>query len=77
MTEAASDKETDRLVALRNYDILGSPAELAYDEIAELVAHVCQCPTAIINFLDDKSVWSKCRSGMLRISAQSSTDFSW
>src|SRR5262245_53548204 len=65
MTEAASDKETERLTALREYDILGSPAELAYDEIAELAAQVCQCPAAVINFLDDKSVWSKCRYGLM------------
>jgi adenylate cyclase len=64
MTQSASDKETERLNVLRNYDILGSPAELAYDKIAELAAQVCQCPAAIINFLDDKSVWSKCRYGL-------------
>jgi adenylate cyclase len=65
MTETASDKETERVAALRDYDIIGSPAELAYDEIAELAAQVCQCPAAVINFLDDKSVWSKCRYGLL------------
>jgi class 3 adenylate cyclase len=64
MTESASDKESERLVALGNYDILGSPAESAYDEIAEVAAQVCQCPAAIINFLDDKTVWSKCRYGL-------------
>ena len=64
MTEPASEKEAERLVALRDYDILGSPSELAYDEIAEVAAEVCQCPAAIINFLDDKSVWSKCRYGL-------------
>ena len=64
MTQSASDKEAERLAALRNYDILDSPAELAYDEIAELAAQVCQCPAGIINFLDDKSVWSKCRYGL-------------
>ena len=64
MTQSASDKETERLIALRNYDILGSPAELAYDEIAELAAQICQCPAAVINFLDDKSVWTKCRYGL-------------
>jgi class 3 adenylate cyclase len=65
MTETASDKETERLAALRDYDIIGSPAELAYDEIAELAAQVCQCPAAVINFLDDKIVWSKCRYGLM------------
>src|SRR5262245_31801945 len=65
MTETASDKETERLAALRDYDVIGSPAELAYDEIAELAAQVCQCPAAVINFLDDKIVWSKCRYGLM------------
>jgi adenylate cyclase len=64
MTEAVSDKEAERLAVLRDYDILGSAAELAYDEIAELAAQVCQCPAAVINFLDDKSVWAKCRYGL-------------
>jgi hypothetical protein len=64
MTQSASDKETERLIALRNYDILGSLAELANDEIAELAAQICQCPAAVINFLDDKSVWAKCRYGL-------------
>jgi adenylate cyclase len=64
MSESASNKEMERLAVLRDYQILGSPDELAYDEIAELAAQVCQCPAAIINFLDDKSVWSKCRYGV-------------
>ena len=64
MTESASDKEKERLAVLRDYEIVGSRDELAYDEIAELAAQVCQCPAAIINFLDDKSVWAKCRYGL-------------
>jgi hypothetical protein len=63
MNESASNKEMERLAVLRDYEILGSPDELAYDEIAELAAQVCRCPAAIINFLDDKSVWAKCRMG--------------
>jgi adenylate cyclase len=64
MTESGSNKEMERLAVLRDYEILGSRDELAYDEIAELAAQVCQCPAAVINFLDDKSVWAKCRYGL-------------
>jgi len=64
MAQSLLDKETERVAVLRDYDILGSAPESAYDEIAELAAHVCQCPAAVINFLDDKSVWWKSRYGL-------------
>jgi adenylate cyclase len=36
--------EPQRLAALRAFDILDTAPEIAYDEIAELAAHVCNCP---------------------------------
>lgn len=66
MTDLDSGKETERVAVLRGYEVLGSAPEHAYDEIAELAAQVCQCPAAIINFIDDKNVWSKCRYGVPR-----------
>jgi class 3 adenylate cyclase len=64
MTELTDEKEIERVAVLRDYGILGSAPEPAYDEIAELAAQVCGCPAAIINFIDDSSVWSKCRYGV-------------
>ena len=64
MGEPNSDRETERVAALHNYGIVGSVPERDYDEIAELAAQLCQCPAAIINFVDDKSVWSKTRYGL-------------
>jgi class 3 adenylate cyclase len=64
MTELANDKEIERVAVLRDYGILRSTPEPAYDEIAELAAQVCNCPAAIINFIDDANVWSKCRYGL-------------
>jgi adenylate cyclase len=56
--------EAERVAVLRGYAILESAPEHAYDEIAELAAQVCNCPAAVINFVDDTSVWSKCRYGL-------------
>ena len=61
MTTPASDEEAERVAVLRGYGILESAPERAYDEIAELAAHVCNCPAAVINFVDDTNIWSKCR----------------
>jgi adenylate cyclase len=60
MTKPASDQEAERVAVLRGYAILESAPEHAYDEIAELAAQVCNCPAAVINFVDDTSIWSKC-----------------
>jgi adenylate cyclase len=64
MTKPASDQEAERVAVLRGYAILESAPEHAYDEIAELAAQVCNCPAAVINFVDDTSIWSKCRYGL-------------
>jgi adenylate cyclase len=56
--------ETQRLVALRAFDILDSAPEIAYDEIAELAAYICRCPIAYISFIDDDRRWLKARYGL-------------
>jgi adenylate cyclase len=56
--------ETQRLVALRAFDILDSAPEIAYDEIAELAAYICHCPIAYISFIDDDRRWLKARYGL-------------
>jgi adenylate cyclase len=56
--------ESQRLVALRSYDILDSAPEMAYDEIAELAAQICRCPFAFISFIDDARRWIKAKYGL-------------
>src|SRR4051794_18841892 len=51
--------ETERLEALREYDILDSVAEKAYDDITYLVAHICDVPYAPISFGDAEREWFK------------------
>ncbi|MBV9563787.1 MAG: GAF domain-containing protein [Bradyrhizobium sp.] len=56
--------EAQRLVALRALDILDSAPEIAYDEIAELAAQICNCPVAFISFIDSDRRWIKAKYGL-------------
>ena len=56
--------ELQRVAALRAVDIMDSPAETAYDEIAELAAQICGCPIGYISFVDDDRRWLKARYGL-------------
>jgi adenylate cyclase len=56
--------EPQRLAALRALDILDSPPETAYDEIATLAAQICQCPISYISFIDDNRRWLKAKYGV-------------
>ena len=55
--------EPERLAALRALDILDSPPETAYDEIAVLAAQICGCPIGYISFIDDDRSWLKAKYG--------------
>jgi adenylate cyclase len=55
--------EPQRLKALRALDILDSPPETAYDEIAVLAAQICGCPIGYISFIDDDRSWLKAKYG--------------
>jgi class 3 adenylate cyclase len=56
--------EPQRLAAVRALDILDSPPDIAYDEIGELAAQICQCPVAYISFIDDDRLWFKSKYGL-------------
>ncbi|WP_268995490.1 PAS domain-containing protein [Microvirga roseola] len=57
-------KEDDRLAALRKLEILDTPSEAAFDEIATVAARVCNAPMAIINFIDEGRQWFKSELGL-------------
>jgi adenylate cyclase len=56
--------EPERLNALRALDIVDSPPETAYDELAALAAQVCECPIGYISFIDGDRRWLKARYGL-------------
>jgi adenylate cyclase len=56
--------EAERLVAVRALNIVGTPPEVAFDEISELAAQICQCPVSYITFADDDRFWLKAKYGL-------------
>jgi class 3 adenylate cyclase len=56
--------ETERLATLRQYQILDTLPELAYDEIGELAAQICGCPAGLVTFLDETRQWMKAKYGL-------------
>src|SRR5262245_5809319 len=51
--------EAARLAAVKSYQLLDTGPEIAYDEITELAAQICQCPLAVIGLVDETRDWKK------------------
>ena len=56
--------EAQRLAALREYRILDTPPDPAYDEIARLASQICGVPIALIALTDQDRQWFKARVGI-------------
>ncbi|RZJ01276.1 MAG: PAS domain S-box protein [Brevundimonas sp.] len=56
--------ESERLAELRAYDVLDTEREPAYDDIAALVARLCDAPIAVINLIDEERQWFKAEVGL-------------
>ena len=56
--------EAARLHALQSYAILDTPPEEGFDQLAQLAARICQCPMAVVNFVDNKRQWFKAAVGV-------------
>src|SRR5271156_6364555 len=64
MKPAFSENETERLSALRSYEILDTPPEPAFDRIAEMAANFFHVPMAGVSLVDEDRVWFKSRVGI-------------
>lgn len=62
--DARRHDEAVRLQALRNYRILDSPREPAFDDLVELAVKATGCPVALINFLDGDREFFKAEIGL-------------
>lgn len=56
--------EEDRLARLNSYAILDTLDEKEYDDIARLVAQICETPMANISFVDSERQWFKAVVGL-------------
>jgi two-component sensor histidine kinase len=56
--------EAQRLAALEALDILDTPPEAAFDEIAGFAARICAAPVALVSLVDRERQWFKARLGV-------------
>lgn len=61
---ATLPNEPQRLETLRDYDVLDTPPETDFDELAILASQICQTPVAAISFIDESRQWFKSKIGL-------------
>ncbi|GAA4450670.1 hypothetical protein GCM10023189_11640 [Nibrella saemangeumensis] len=61
---AKPDNEAERLRALREYQILDTLPEEAYDDITRIAAEITGTPIALLNLVEENRQWTKSRYGM-------------
>ncbi len=64
MKSFVCNNESARLEALRRYQILDTPSEEAFDDLAFLAAQICNTPIALINLIDANRQWFKAKAGL-------------
>ena len=58
------EREKRRLAALAQYEIWDTPREEAFDEIAQLVAAICEAPVAVVNLIGEGRQFFKAEVGL-------------
>jgi len=56
--------EASRLASLRNFDILDTPPDGAFDHVCTLAARFFKTPIALISLVDEDRIWFKSKYGM-------------
>ncbi|QLE40197.1 PAS domain S-box protein [Nostoc sp. C052] len=64
MTSFVCNKESARLEALYQYQILDTPPEEAFDDLAFLAAQIFNTPIALVNLIDANRQWFKAKVGL-------------
>lgn len=56
--------ETERLIALRRYNVLDTQPEPAFDDLTRLAAQICGAPISLITLVDANRQWFKSHTGL-------------
>ncbi len=64
MRAALPEKESERLLALRKYNILDTLPEQEYQDIVQMAALICGTPIALVSLVDDERQWFKAKVGL-------------
>jgi PAS domain S-box-containing protein len=56
--------ESERLAALNRYQILDTPREIEFDDIARLAADIFEAPIAVVNLIAEGRQWFKAEIGI-------------
>lgn len=56
--------ETQRLQALRSYNILDTASEQGFDDITFIASQVCDTPIALVSLVDERRQWFKSKQGL-------------
>ena len=56
--------EAQRLQALRQFHVLDTEAEQAFDDLTNLAAFICDAPIAVVTLIDDERQWFKSKIGI-------------
>ena len=61
---ALPDNESERLLALHEYRILGTRPEQSFDDITAIASETCQVPIALLSLVDSDRQWFKSKVGL-------------
>ena len=64
MKQYDRNREALRLAALESYDILDTPREKEFDDIAALAAKICGTPIGVLNFITSERQFLKAEVGL-------------
>jgi signal transduction histidine kinase len=56
--------ESERLKALKSYDVLDTLSEREYDQLTLIASQICGCKMSLISLIDEERQWFKARVGL-------------
>jgi GAF domain-containing protein len=64
MNAPLPENETERLAALRGYQILDTPPDTEFDLLTALASQICAAPIAMVSLVDEHRQWFKSKVGV-------------